>query len=109
MDRARGLRRHMAGNAARERELFEEALHALFVARNVGINLGVSTLEIGVRDQAGPTMAWSRDVDHVQIVLLDDPIQLNIDEVQSGRGPPMSEKPWLDVILGKWALQERGI
>src|SRR6516165_11293157 len=39
------LRRHMARDAAGERELGEQALHALFVARDVRINLTVGSLE----------------------------------------------------------------
>src|SRR5260221_14637043 len=44
------LRRHMAGDAAGERELGEQALHALFVARDVWINFTVVSLEVGIRD-----------------------------------------------------------
>ena len=69
MHRARGLRRHMARNAARKRELLEEALHALFVRRDVRIDLAVGSLEIGIRHQARPAMARAGDVEHVQVVL----------------------------------------
>ena len=54
VDRAGRLRRHVAGNAARERELGEKTLHALFVLRDVRIDLAVGSFEIGVGDQAGP-------------------------------------------------------
>ena len=39
------------------------------------------------------------DVDHVEIVLLDEPVQMRVDEVQSGRGSPVPEQPRLDVLL----------
>src|SRR5262249_8316371 len=42
------LRRHMARDAAGERELGEQALQPLLVARDVWINLTVGSLEIGI-------------------------------------------------------------
>src|SRR5206468_3470635 len=97
----------MAGNAAGERELGEEALHALLVLRDVRIDLAVGSLEVGVRDQARPAMPGTGDVEHVQVVLLDQPVQMDVDEVQTWRGPPVAEKPWLDVLLGQWLLEQR--
>ena len=46
----------VAGDSAWERELREQALHARFVGRDVRINLAVGSLEVGIRDQAGPAM-----------------------------------------------------
>ena len=52
VDRAGRLRRHVAGDAARERELGEEPLHALLVLRDVRVDLAVGAFEIGVGHQA---------------------------------------------------------
>ena len=52
MNRAGRLGRDMAGNAAGERELLEQSLHALLVLRDVRINLAVCSFEVGVRDQS---------------------------------------------------------
>jgi hypothetical protein len=79
--------------------LGEEALHALFIGRNVRINLTVGPLEVGVRDQAGPAMPGAGDVDHVEVVLLDHSVQVNVDEVETWCGSPMTQEPRLDVIL----------
>src|SRR6516225_3482456 len=46
VDRAGRLRRHMARDPARERELGEQAFHALFVDRDVRIDLAVGALEV---------------------------------------------------------------
>ena len=99
VDRAGRLRRHVAGDAAGERELGEEPLHALFVRGDVRIDLAVGSLEIGVRDQARPAMPGAGDVDHVQVVLLDEPVQVDVDEVQTRRRSPVAEQPRLDVFL----------
>src|SRR5215471_16787404 len=101
------LRRYVAGDATGERKLGEQALHALFVARDVRINLTVGSLEIGVRDQAGPAMPRAGNVDHVEVVLLDHPVQVNVDEIETGCGSPMTQEPRLDVILCEWLLEQR--
>src|SRR5271166_4202780 len=105
--RTRRLRRHMAWDAPGKRELGEEALHPLLVGRNVRIDLTVSSLEIGVGYQAGPAMPGAGDVNHVEVVLFDQPVQVNIDEVQTRRGSPMAQQSRLDVILGEGLLEQR--
>ena len=107
VNRAGRLRRDVARNAARERELGEEPLHALFVGRDVRIDLAVGPLEIGVRDQARPAMPGAGDVDHVEVVLLDQPVQVNVDEVQTRRRSPVAEEPRLDVFLCQGLLEQR--
>ena len=107
VNRAGSLRGHVARNAAGKRELGEEALHALLVLGDARIDLAVRRLEVGVRDQPGPPMPGPGDVDHVEVVLLDHPVQVGVDEVQSGRGPPVAEEPRLDVLLGQRLLEQR--
>src|SRR5215467_7830568 len=102
--RTRRLRRHVARDAAGERELGAQALQALFVARDVRINLTVGSLEIGIRDEAGPAKPRAGNVDHVEGVLLDHPCQVNVDEIDTWCGSPRTQKPRLDVILCEWLL-----
>src|SRR5262249_39228796 len=85
------LRGHVARDAARKRELREKAFHALLIERDVRITLTVGPFELSVRAQAGPAVARTRDVDHVEIVLLDHPVQVDIDEVQAWRRSPVAE------------------
>ena len=107
MDRARRLRRHMARNAARERELGEEAVHALLIARDERVDLAVGAFEIGIGDQRRAAMSGSGDVDHVEVEFFDQPVQVDIDEVQTRRRSPVAEKPRLDVLLGESLFQQR--
>src|SRR5215471_10891487 len=97
----------MARNSAREGELSEQALHALFIKRNIRIDLAIGPLKVGVRDQTGTAMPGPRDVDHVEIALLDHPIQVNVDKIQARRCSPMAEKPRLDVVLCERFLEQR--
>ena len=105
--RARRLGSDMAWDAARERELREQPLHPLFIGRDVRVYLAVGSLEIGVRDQARPAMPGAGDVDHVEVVLLDQPIEVDIDEVQTRCRSPMAEQPRLDVFLCQGLLEQR--
>src|SRR5262245_20474779 len=54
--RAWCFRGHVTRNAARERKLREEALHALLVLGDVWVDLAIGSLEIGVSDKARPPM-----------------------------------------------------
>ena len=65
MNRAWRFRRDMAGDAAREGELFEQPLHAFLVLRNVRIDFAVGAFQISVGDQTWSTMAGTRDVNDV--------------------------------------------
>jgi hypothetical protein len=47
------------------------------------------------------------DVDHVEIVFLDQPVEVNVDEIQTGCGSPVPEQPRLDVFLTKRLLKQR--
>ena len=97
----------MARDAAREGKLREEALHALLVGRDVRVNLAVGPFEIGVCHQSRPAMPGAGNVDHVEVVLLDQPIEVDINEVQTRCRSPMAEQPRLDVLLCQGLLEQR--
>lgn len=54
--RSRSLRSSVRTNPARERELLEEASHALNVFSDVGVDFSVDTFEIGLRENSGGTV-----------------------------------------------------
>ena len=107
VDRPGRLRRHVARDAAGKGELGEEPLHARLVLRDVRIDLAVGAFEIGVGDQRRPAVAGTGDVDHVEVVLPDHPVQVHVDEVQARRRAPVAEQPRLDVLAGERLLQQR--
>ena len=53
-------------------------------------------------------MSRAADIDHVQVVFLDQAVGVGIDEVQSGRGAPVPEQARLDVFDGK-RLGQQGV
>src|SRR5580698_10708634 len=107
MDGAGRLRRGVARDAARKRELLEEPLHALGVWGDVWKQFRVRTLQIRVRHHAWSAMTGTADVDHVEIVLLDDPVAVRINEIQAGRGAPMTQQPWLDMFQAQRLGEQR--
>jgi hypothetical protein len=98
VDRAGRLRRDVAGNASRKRELLEQLPHALDVLRNVGVNLAVRPLQVGVRHQPGAAVSRPGHVDDAQVPLPDRAVEVDVDEVEPGRRAPVTEEPWLDVL-----------
>ena len=108
VDRARGLRRDVAGNAAGETELLEQTLHADRVLRNPRIDFAVDAVEPSVGHKAGPPMSRAGNVDHVEVVRFDDAIQVDIDEIEPRRRAPVPEQPRLHVLEAKRRLSRAG-
>ncbi len=98
VDRAGSFRRDVAGDAAGKRELLEEPLHPLRILRDVGETLGVASLQPGIGDHARTSVTRSADVDHVEVVLHDGAVAVDVDEIEAGRGSPVPQQARLDVL-----------
>ena len=107
MNRAGRFRRHMAGNSVRPGELAEQPLQSAAVALDRRISLGIRPFQIGMRHDARTAMARTDDVDHVEIIVLDQPVQMDIEEIQSRRRAPMTEQARLDVLELERRFQQR--
>ncbi len=106
VDGAGGFGGDVAGDAAGKGELLEEAFHACFVLGDVGVELGVGAFEVGVGDEAGPAVAGAGDVDHVEVVLVNDAVAMDVDEIEAGGGAEMAEEAGLDVVEGEGLFEE---
>jgi hypothetical protein len=71
----------MAGNAAGERKLFEELVYPLSILGNIGVHLAVCAIQVGVADHTRSPMPRAADVAHVEVVLFNYAIEMDIDEV----------------------------
>ena len=107
VDRTRRGGRHVARNAAREGELGEQLLQPILILADVGIDLAVAALEIGVGHQRRAAMAGAGDVEHVEIVRFDHPVQVDVDEVLTRRGAPMPHHQRLDMRKRQRLPQQR--
>ena len=108
VDRSRRRDAHVAGHAARRRELPEEPMHAGAVPGDARVHLRVRAFEVHVRQDRRSAMARAGEVDHVGVALDDEPIQVGVDEAEPGRRPPVPEEARLDV-LGSERLAQEGI
>ena len=91
VNRSRRRRRDVAGNAAGKRELLEQLFQPGFVLGDVRINFAPGAFEIDVAHNRRAAMTGAGDVEHVQVILLDDPVQMHIDEVLPRRRAPVSD------------------
>jgi hypothetical protein len=55
-------------------------------------------LEITIGQGGGRTMTGTGDVEHIQVVFLDDPIQMDPNERLAGIGSPVAQEAVLDVV-----------
>jgi len=75
VDRAGRLGGDVAGDSTGEAELCKQPLHPLLVLADIGVNLAVGALEADIGDQPRSPVPRAGDVDHGQVVLLDDPLR----------------------------------
>ena len=106
VDGARSLGGHVAGDPAGKRELLEQQPHSRLVPGHVGIDLAVGPLQVGVGHEPGPAVAGAGNVDDVEVLLANDPVQVRVDEVQPGGGAPVPKEPRLDVGGGERLLEQ---
>src|SRR6266481_4953935 len=97
----------MAGNAARRRKLTKQLEHSLLVLSDVGKILRVSTFKIHIGDDRGSAMARSGHIDNIEVIFVYQPVQVNINEIQSGRCPPVTQQTRLDVFSLERLFQKR--
>ncbi len=78
------LRCDMAGNTAGEGELLEQRAHPGTVAADIGVRLGVTALQPRVGEDGGAAVAGPPDAHRPALPGPDDPVQMGVDQVQSG-------------------------
>ena len=107
VNRTRRRRRNMAGNPAGKRELLEQLFQPGFVLRDVRINFTPGAFEVDIAHNCRAAVTGTGDVEHVQVILLDDPVQMHIDEVLARRRAPVSDHQRLHVRQLQRLLQQR--
>src|SRR5580698_4189136 len=98
MNRPRSFRRDMTWNAVRPGKLAEQPPQSIPAPLDCRIMLRIGAFEIAVRHDAGATMTGPNDIDHVQIVVLDQPVEMDIEEIQPRRRAPVTEQTGLDML-----------
>ena len=99
--------RDVAGDTAGERELGEQLLQPRLVLADVRVDLAVGALQVGVADQRRAAVTRAGDVEHVQVEFLDDPVQVDVDEVLPRRRAPVPDHQRLHVRQLQRPFQQR--
>jgi len=97
----------MAGNPAGKRELREQLFQPSLILADVRINLIVGAFKVSISHQRRAAVSGTGDVKHVQVMLLDDPVQMHIDEILARRRAPVSDHQRLHVRELQRSLQQR--
>ena len=97
----------MAGNASGKRKLSEELPQPSLVLADVRINFAVRALEIRVAHDGRAAVPGARDVNHVEVIFLDDPVQVHVDEVLPRGRAPVPQQHGLHIGERQWPLQQR--
>ena len=87
----RALRRRMAGYTAGKRKLGKQFSESFLIAADVRVHLRISTFEISIGYHRRPTMPRPGDVDRVEIVLFDHPVQMRVNKILPRCCAPMTE------------------
>ena len=80
MNRARRFGSAVTADAARKGKLLEELPQSAHIFALVGVDLRVGALQIDRAEHAGSTMPRPGNKDHVEVVLLDQPVQMSVDK-----------------------------
>jgi len=72
----------------------------------VGVDLGVGAIEESVRHEAGTAVSGADDVDHVEVAFFDEAVPVDVKEVETGGGAPVSEEARLDVVQGEGTFKQ---
>ena len=107
VDGAGRFRRHVAGDPVGPGELAEQTQHAAPAALDGGIALGVRAFQIGLRHDPRPP--WPGPMTYIMFrsCVLDQPVEVDIEEVQSRRRPPVAKQPRFDMLELERRVEQR--
>jgi hypothetical protein len=88
----------VAADPAREGKLLEELRHPSLILALVWVNLRVAALKVSWREDARCAVPGPRQEDGVQIILFDQPVQMDVSKAQPWTGAPVAEQPLFDVL-----------
>ena len=103
VDGAGRLGRKVARDAAGIRELAEELLQASLVIGDVGADLTVGAIEQRLGGAGGATVARAHQENGVLVVIGDEAVDVAEQEVDAGRGAPVTDQAVLNVRTTKVA------
>src|SRR6516165_2518717 len=108
VDTAGRFRRGVAPDPAGKGELLEETLHPGEVFALVRIDLGIAAFEVRLRQDRRRPVPGATDVDGIQIVLVYQPVEMDVGKGLASIRPPMAQQPRLYMLQGQ-RLSQQGV
>src|SRR5208337_1834251 len=108
VDTAGGFWRGVAADAAREGKLLEKALQPRCVFALFRVDLGVRPLEVSLGQYGGRPVPGATDVDRVEVVFFDQPVEVGVGKALTGVRTPMAQQPRLYMLQGQ-RLSQQGV
>ena len=108
VDGAGGVGGGLAGDPAGEGELPEQPLHTGGILADVGIDLAVRAVQIVLGHHGVSTVSGAGEIDHIQVIFDDGPVEMGINEVLARAGAPMPHDGALQMFLLQ-RLPQQGI
>src|SRR6266480_2997741 len=97
----------MAADPAGKREFLKELLHPRFVLSLIWIDFRIGPLQISRPEDAGRAVSGARHQDRVQVVLIDQPVEMDVDKAEARTRAPVAEKTLLDMLDLQRLAQQR--
>src|SRR5271165_5650224 len=92
---ARSFGGRMAADASREAELLEETLHPGKIFTLLRIDFGVCAFEVSIGQYGRGAMSGARDEDRIQLILVDEPVEVNVGEALARVRAPVAQESGL--------------
>lgn len=87
------------GSGSRQgRRTGEKAFKAHLVLADVGVNLAVGPFQVSVGDQGRSTVPGPAEIEHIEVVALDDSVKVNVEQVLARRRFPVAQQARLDML-----------
>jgi hypothetical protein len=94
MNRVGNMGPAVAGDSSGRRELRKKRRIPAASRVTTGVNLGIAALQIGVRVEGGAAVAGPGDEQHVDAPLADQPVQMDVNEVEDRASCPSGPGAW---------------
>ena len=105
VNRSRSLRRAVAADAPGKGEIAEELQQASAVFCLVWVDFGIGALQVHGCQYARCAVAGPCQVNGVEVIFADKPVQVHVQETQTRAATPVAEQPLLDVLRPQWFPQ----
>src|SRR5579863_5637631 len=98
MNRPGGLGCAMATHSARKGKHPEELERARLILTAIRVYFRIDPFEPGICQHCRRAMARTRNVEHIQVEFVDEPVQMNPNQSLAGIGAPVAQQTAFDVF-----------